>query len=124
MFAPPSAWRARGSRNDERSGSAGLVRRAYEPGPAYVVDYVRAAQALRIEYDPKVVITADSAGTSRISQRGAVTLAAGEPRALSSARAAGQAGGTCRIDLVLRDSQGGLGQAQLGEYTYDCSAGK
>jgi hypothetical protein len=91
---------------------------ATNQGPGYIVAYVRAAQDVRIEYDFKV-ITARGAGTSSIEQRGAATLAAGEAKALSAVHENQQAGGTCRIDLVLRE-----GATQLGEYTYDCSAGK
>jgi hypothetical protein len=87
-------------------------------GPGYIVAYVRAAQDARIEYDFKV-ITAGSGGTSSVAQRGVATLTAGESKALSSVHESQQAGGTCRIDLVLHE-----GATPLGEYTYDCSAKK
>jgi hypothetical protein len=87
-------------------------------GPGYVVAYVRAAQAARIEYDFKV-ITAGGGGTSRVEQSGDASLVAGEAKALSSVRTLQQTGGTCQIDLVLHE-----GARQLGEYTYDCSVKK
>ncbi len=85
---------------------------------SYVVPYVRSERDARLQYDLKI-LNSGKAGTSSISQGGAISVSTGQPKAISSVRVTPQTGGHCEVDLTLRE-----GDEQVGQYTFDCGAKK
>ena len=83
-----------------------------------IVPYVESPRDGRFQYALKVTNTG-AAGTSNISQGGEVNVSSGHAKAVSSVQVAPQLGGTCEVNLTLREDS-----EQIGRYSYDCSIKK
>jgi Thin aggregative fimbriae synthesis protein len=83
-----------------------------------IVPYVESPRDARFQYALKVTNTG-VAGTSNISQGGEVSVSAGHAEAVSSVQLTPQRGGTCEVDLTLREDD-----KQIGRYSCECSVKK
>ena len=83
-----------------------------------VVPYVEWAREARLEYQLNVVNTGGT-GTSNVSQGGTISVSPGRVQAVSTVRVSPQVGGTCEVELTLRERG-----KKIGQYSYDCTAKK
>lgn len=79
-----------------------------------MIPYVKSARAMRVQYRLEVV-QRSGASTSRISQQGQVDAVAAQPMKLVHIAVGAQAGGECRVEVVLSN-----GNRDIGSYRFDC----